>query len=361
MPHNTSKFGAAVAAIAVATMITACASTTTTKPGTGTSNPQITAVQFGSSLPFQQQEAMGMRDATKSLGATVRFAGPSLPDASAQLSAMQQVAATRPDGILAQPLIASQFTQPIKDAQAQGIKVLQYQVPLAKDTPVTTFVGPNDVALGRAGGKAIVAAVTKEYGEDTRGHILTSVCIQGITQLDYRLKGFEEEIHKGLPNVTIEKPITSANDPTTSYSILRPAVTAATDLVSVYSPCETDTQALAKIHAEDHAKWFVVGHDIDAITVQGVKDGNILALYPMSAYAHGYIAAYVLAKSLETGKAMPQGWIPEPTVVVDSATVGNIGSDLIDNSKMAAFWKPAIEKILAKPDYGVQPLADAAK
>jgi len=302
-----------------------------------------------------------LRDAANALGAKISFVGPPLPDATAQVTAMQQVMATQPDGILAQPLFASQFTRPIKDAQAAGIKVLQYQVPLATDSPVTTFVGPNDVALGRAGGAAVVAAVTAASGKDTHGRILTSQCIPGITQLDYRLKGFEEQIHKGLPNVTIEKPITSANDPATSYSILKPAVDGASDLVSVYSPCEPDTQALAKIHGEEHAKWFVVGHDIDAVTVQGVRDGNILALYPMSAYAHGYLAAYILAKSLQKADSMPIGWIPEPSVVVDASTVDAIGEPLTDLSKMGGFWKPYLDKILAKSDFGVLPLDQAAR
>lgn len=346
--------------LAVALLAAAGCGASTAKAG-GTKNVKVTAVQFGSSLPFQQQEAAGMRDAATALGATMSFAGTPLPDGTAQVSAMEQVTATQPDGILAQPLVPAQFTRPIKDAQDHRIQVLQYQVPLAADSPITTFVGPDDIALGREAGKAVVDAVTKAKGKDTRGNILTSECIPGITQLDYRLKGFTEEIRSGLPNVTIAKPIISANDPTTSYSILKPAVDSATDLVSVYSPCETDTEALSKIHAEEHASWFAVGHDIDTVTVEGVRTGDILGLYPMSAYAHGYLAAYVLITALQSGKPMPKGWIPEPSIVLDSSTVGADGAALTDTSKMAVFWKPAIDKILAQPDYGVRPLADAAR
>lgn len=360
MPTPIRALTALAAVAALVVPLAGCAGSNSTSGG-GKKDVKVTAVQFGSSLPFQQDEAAGMRDAAAKLGAKVNFAGTPLPDASGGVAAMQQVTGTHPDGILAQPLVPALFNRPIKDAQAQGIDVVQYQVPLAKDSPVSTFIGPNDVALGRAGGKAIADAVTKKFSADTHGRILTSVCIPGITQLDYRMQGFKEEIQAALPNVTVVDPITSANDPATSYAILKPAVDGASDLVSVYSPCETDTQALAKIHREKKADWFVVGHDIDPVTVQGVRDGDILALYPMSAYAHGYLAAYLLINSLQSGEALPKGWVPEPSIVVDSSTVGQYGGPLTDQSQMAEFWQPYIDPVLAKPGYGVLPLEDAAR
>lgn len=322
---------------------------------------RIVMVQGGSSIPYQQDEAAGAKAGAAAAGVTISFAGPSLPDATQQVNALQQVVSTAPDGILVQELPPEQFTRPVQLAEDAGITVLPYQVPPAADSTSTSFVGNNDRDLGRAAGKAVAQAIIDEKGAQASGEIIVGNCIPGLSVLENRIAGYTEAIQAALPGVTVKEPITTALESAGSYNIWKPAIDAAPDVLAAYSPCEPDTQALTKIRQETGADWLVVGHDIDDITLAGVASGDIVGLYPISSYQHGYLAAYILGTALKTGEPVPAGWIPEDTVVIDASNIDTVGAQLGNPDTVAEFWQPGIDKILSTPDYGARPLAEASE
>lgn len=363
MKHSLlpTTFAATTALLVAATALSGCASATPPDSPSGKSDVKIVMVQAGSTIPYQQEEAAGAKAGAAAAGVSISLVGPPLPDVTQQINILQQVVSTRPDGILIQELPPAPFTRPVKLAEEAGITVLPYQIPPAPDSTSTSFVGNNDVDLGRAAGKAVADAITTAHGADVAGEVLTGNCVPGLSVLENRVVGFTEAIKSALTNVEVKAPITTALESGGAYNIWKPAINASPDILSAYSPCEPDTLALTKIRQETDSTWFLVGHDIDKITLAGVASGQILGLYPISAYQHGYLAAHILGTSLKTGQPVPQGWIPEDTVVIDSTNIDTIGAELANSETVGKFWQPYIDKILSKPDYGVRPLREASE
>ena len=329
--------------------------------GKGGAGKKIVMVQAATSIPYTQQEVEGAKDGAAAAGVSISFTGPSINNPEQQISQLQQAVAGKPDGILIQEIPPSVFVRPVQLAEQAGVPVLPFQVPPAANSSSKSFVGNNDKQLGGQAGDAVADAIISSKGKGATGVVLTGTCLPGLSVLDARVAGFTAAIHNKLPSVKVLAPFKSAQDPTASYGIWKPALAAQSNVVAAYSPCEPDTEALVKIKTESNAAWILAGHDIDTITLTAVQKGQIVGLYPISPYEHGYLAAYILGKSLTDGKAVPAGFIAEDTVPITQATYATAGQSQLTAEGRKAFWKPYIDKILAKPNYGAKPLTEASQ
>lgn len=327
----------------------------------GGASKKIVMVQAATSIPYTQQEVEGAKDGAAAAGVSITFTGPSINNPEQQISQLQQTVAAKPDGILIQEIPPSVFVRPVQLAEQAGIPVLPYQVPPAVDSSSKSFVGNNDKELGRQAGDAVAEAIVKAKGKDATGVVLTGTCLPGLSVLDARVAGFTAAVTSKLPSVKVLPPFKSAQDPTASYNVWKPALAGQSNVVAAYSPCEPDTEALVKIKTESNAPWLLVGHDIDTITLSAVQKGQIVGLYPISPYEHGYLAAYVLGTSLKDGKPVPAGFIAEDTVPITAQNFATVGQSQLTADGRKAFWKPYIDKVLAKPNYGARPLAQASQ
>ena len=328
---------------------------------TGGASKKIVMVQAATSIPYTQQEVEGAKDGAAAAGVSITFTGPSINNPEQQISQLQQTVAAKPDGILIQEIPPSVFVRPVQLAEQAGIPVLPYQVPPAENSSSKSFVGNNDKELGRQAGDAVADAIVAAKGKDATGVVLTGTCLPGLSVLDARVAGFTAAIASKLPAVKVLAPFKSAQDPTASYNVWKPALAAQSNVVAAYSPCEPDTEALVKIKTESNASWVLAGHDIDTITLGAVQKGQIVGLYPISPYEHGYLAAYILGTSLVGGKPIPAGFIAEDTVPITAQNFGSVGQSQLTAEGRKAFWKPYIDKVLAESNYGAKPLAQASQ
>jgi ribose transport system substrate-binding protein len=323
---------------------------------------RIVMVQGVTGLPFAQLAAQGGKDAAAAVG-NVDFsvAGPANIDPPTEAKIFQQIVATKPDGIALHELPPDLFTRLVKDATQSGITVLPYTIAPAADSTSTTFVGDDGVELGRTAADRIAAALIASHGVNVRGQVITGICVPGLSVLTQRLQGVKEELAKKLPNVTVLDPFDSKTDPAQDYVVWQQAAAAHPDALAMVSPCEADNENLTKIKRDSHASWLVVSFDIDEPVLQGIKDGTVLAIVPLSSYVHGYVATRLLAQSLQAGKNLPAGWVRMPIVPIDSSNVDAIITRESSVANERSYWKPYIDKIFATDPVATLPLTQASQ
>jgi ribose transport system substrate-binding protein len=358
--NTRHRIAAAIVAPLTLVALAACADT----GGGGGDEPiKITLVQGTTALPFAQITAAGATAAMEEVGGIdFDIAGPANIDPAAEVKIFQQVVATRPDGILLQELPPELFTRPVEDAEAAGIVVLPYTIAPAADSTSTSFVGDNGFDLGRAGAEAVADALIEQFGsEDITGDIVTGICVPGLSVLTSRIDGFKERITERLPGVNVLDAFDSKGDPAQNFTVWQQAVSANPDAIAMMSPCEADVQNLIKIKEDSGAEWQLAGFDINEISLQGVRDGTIVGLYPQSSYMHGYVGARILAEALKNGTDLPKGWVEIPVVPVTADNVDEIAEREASDDAQAAFWQPYIDEIFSADPLVTRPLEEANK
>lgn len=354
-----------IAAIGVAPLtliaLAACAD-----PGGGGGTDEeisITLVQGVTALPFAQKTAAGATAAIEEIGGIdFEIAGPANIDPAAEVKIFQQVVATRPDGILLQELPPELFTRPVEDAEDAGIVVLPYTIAPAADSTSVSFVGDNGFDLGRLGGDAVADALIEQFGsEDVSGDVVTGICVPGLSVLTSRIDGFRERLTERLPGVNVLEPFDSKPDPAQNFTVWQQAVSANPDAIGMMSPCEADVQNLTKIKRDSGAEWQMAGFDINEVSLQGLRDGLIVGLYPQSSYLHGYVSARILAEALKNGTGLPEGWVEIGVVPVTPDNVDEIAERESDDEVQAEFWQPYIDEIFSQDPLVTRPLEEANK
>ncbi|GAA5154797.1 hypothetical protein GCM10025768_26540 [Microbacterium pseudoresistens] len=344
----------------VALGLTACAGG---EADAGDDNVSITLVQGTTALPFAQTTAAGAKAAIAEVGGVhLEVAGPANIDPATEVKIFQQVVSTRPDGILLQELPPDLFTRPVQDAEDAGITVLPYTIAPASDSSSTIFVGDNGFDIGRMGADAVADALIAQHGsEDITGKIPTGICVPGLSVLTSRIDGFRERMAERLPGVEVLEPFDSKSDPAQNFTVWQQAVSANADAVAMMTPCEADVQNLIKIKQDSDATWQLAGFDINDISLQGLRDGVIVGLFPQSSYLHGYVSARLLAESLKNGTDLPKGWVAIEVIPVTAENVEEIAERESSPEAQAAYWKPYIDEIFAADTVATRPLADANK
>lgn len=355
-----NRIAAAIVAPLTAISLAACSA-----PG-GDDGPadeeiSITLVQGVTALPFAQTTAAGATAAIEEIGGIdFEVTGPANIDPAAEVKIFQQVVSTRPDGILLQELPPELFTRPVEDAEEAGIVVLPYTIAPAADSTSTAFVGDNGFDLGRFGADAVADALIEQFGsDDVSGDIVTGICVPGLSVLTSRIDGFRERITERLPGVNVLEPFDSKPDPAQNFTVWQQAVSANPDAIGMMSPCEADVQNLIKIKQDSGAEWQLVGFDINDVSLQGLRDGMIVGLFPQSSYLHGYVSARILAEALKNDTALPDGWVEIEVVPVTAENVEEIAERESSAEAQAAFWQPYIDEIFSSDPVKTRPLAEA--
>jgi ribose transport system substrate-binding protein len=352
-------------AAAIVAPLTLVALAACSDPGGGGGDEpiKITLVQGVTALPFAQVTAQGATAAMEEVGGIdFDIAGPANIDPATEVKIFQQVVSTRPDGILLQELPPELFTRPVEDAEDAGIVVLPYTIAPAADTTSTSFVGDNGFDLGRFGGDAVADALIEQFGsEDVTGEVVTGICVPGLSVLTSRIDGFTERLTERLPGVTVLDPFDSKPDPAQNFTVWQQAVSANPDAIAMMSPCEADVQNLVKIKEDAGDDWQLAAFDINDISLQGLRDGTIVGLFPQSSYLHGYVSARILAEALKNGTDLPTGWVEIPIVPVTAENIEEIAEREADDDAQAAFWQPYIDEIFGADPLVTRPLEESIK
>ncbi|MEU4245624.1 substrate-binding domain-containing protein [Actinoplanes sp. NPDC026619] len=308
------------------------------------------------SLNFALEMANGGKYAAEEVGGIdLKVVGPATTDGPQEVQMFQNATTTNRDGAVVENLAPDLFTRPYAQAVARGIPVVALDTVPLKGSDVELYVGNDNFELGTQ----LAEEAIKKLPAGARGTVVVGVPNPGVPVLDQRVKGIKDTFAKKLPGIVIKGPFQTFSDPGQSYNAWSSQVRANSGALAFLGVGDADSYSLARLKRETRGTWLSGGFDLDAKTLEAVKDGTNFATISPEHYLKGYVAMRLLAESVTKGADLPQGWFYTPGLVVDS---GNIDA-IITRQQSDATRRQGIAadagKLFANPGAYLKPLADA--
>ncbi|HEX7738466.1 MAG TPA: sugar ABC transporter substrate-binding protein, partial [Marmoricola sp.] len=219
---------------------------------------------------------------------------------------------------------------------------------------VTLYVGNDNYKLGVLEAQQALKLLPK----NPSGDVVIGVPNPGTPVLDSRAKGISDTFKKMAPNVKILGPYQTYSDPAQNYGAWQAQVNAHPTALAFLGVGDADSYDLAKIKQQKHGKYVVAGTDVDAKTLEDVKDGSLPFTIDPEHFLKGYIAMQLLIDH-KRGAKQPEGWLETPGMVVDSSNIDKVLAREKSQTAAYDFYKPQITSILGNVDAHMHPLKDA--
>lgn len=308
-PRSIRRTGAvlvtalAVALASVLASLLGSAHATAATAHTNAAKQRYVMVTFLSGIQFWKPAFRGMQDSAKRLHVTAQYQGTPQYDAQQEVTVLQQVAATKPTGIIVTAQNPDALRQPIHQLIQKGVPVVMFD----SDSPNSGRQAL--VAVNNASGGAEAADImAKSIGGKGEVAIITT---PGQFNLDQREAGFKSEITKKYPGMKVVAVANALTDYTASAAAASQFLQAHPNLKGIFSTGSAgapgSAQALKEVHKQ--GKVTLVGFDIDTATIKGIRSGEIKATIVQGAYCEGYWAmqyAYALRNNLLHPVANPK-------------------------------------------------------
>jgi ABC-type sugar transport system substrate-binding protein len=180
----------------------------------------------------------------------------------------------------------------------------------------------------------------------------------GVPVLDSRAKGIADELKAKAPNVKVLGPFQTYSDPSQNFGAWQSLVNAHPGALAYLGVGDADSYDLAKIKKSSGGKYLVAGFDVDAKTLEYVKEGVLFCTLDPEHFLKGYIAMKLLIDS-NRGKDLPKGWFKTTGLVVDQSNIDDILTRQKSPEDAYNFYKPQIDKMLGDVDANMKPLSEA--
>lgn len=313
---------------------------------------------------FINETTTGAEQAAEDLGPIdleIQMPPPGLNPTIAQKQVADMLA-QRPDALGIAPLPASQWRRTLTTVNEQVEHVL---APLIKpaDTPdqvddalIDTYVGINDVALGREALKATIEAAG--LGPDTTGTALLGQCVPGNSGTLYeRRLGFEQALEQELPNVRAQV-FDSKPTPQENTNAWESILNANRDPVLAIGTCDIDGASLFQLKRRSGADFPVGALEAPPDTIRGLKDGSIDAAVAVNWWLSGYTSVRLLAEAARGGD-IPEGWIDTGFTLLNRDNADEIEERDASPAAAARWYAPKVEELFS--NLQAKPLEDAWK
>ena len=241
-------------------------------------------------LPYWQTVDSGFDRAGAEYGVTTVLNGPDKFDPQAELASFREAVARKPAGILVSVADAALFRQDINSAIAAGIPVITVD----SDAPTSSrlfFIGTNNIAAGRLGGKRLV----EKLGD--KGNVVFFT-YPGQPNLADRLEGYEDEI-SGHPGIKIIDVIDIKGDAGNAFDAAQSYLAkTGPDKIDAFVCLESASakavaEVLQRAHATDRT---LIAMDVDKETLQLIQSGVIEATVSQKPFTMGYVGLKALAE-----------------------------------------------------------------
>jgi ABC-type sugar transport system substrate-binding protein len=299
-----------------------------------------------------QEMAFGAKAAAASEGVKLRSAAPNGVNGPQEVQLFQAAMQTAKDGIATMTTTPDLFVRPFSQAVARGIPQVSVDTPPPDGSDVETFVGNDNVAVGKVLAEAILAKVPA----GARGEIVIGNPIPGLPVLDQRVQGIEQVLRQKRPQVKLVGPLNTGTEPTENFNAWSGIVRAHPDALAYLDPGDQAVVSLARIQERTGRKLLVGGADVDPVALQAVKDGRVYALVDPEHWLKGYIAIALLARQARDGKALPKGWWDPGAALVTTKNIDAILARQRNASTRTAFYRATVAAQLANPSAHLRPL-----
>jgi ribose transport system substrate-binding protein len=347
--------GTATAVLAVSALLAATGCGSSGGSG-GAGSKKIVFAVANVSLNFAVEMANGGRYAADDLGGIdLRVVGPATTDGPAEVQLFQNATTTAKDGAVVENLAPDLFTRPYAQAVAKGIPIVALDTVALPGSNVDLYVGNDNYALG----VQLAEETIKRLPAGADGTVIVGVPNPGVPVLDSRAKGIKDTFAQKLPKVTVKGPFQTFSDPGKSYNAWSSQVRANPHTLAFLGVGDADSYSLARLKKEVHGQFLTAGFDLDAKTLEAVKDGTNFVTISPEHYLKGYLAMRLLGNAVKAGTALPKGWFDEPGLVVDSHNVDTIIARQQSDAARRTYYGPVIAQIMADTGKYLKPMADA--
>ncbi|MFC5823875.1 sugar ABC transporter substrate-binding protein [Nonomuraea insulae] len=358
----TSRSRHTAAALALLTLAVAC-STGDGAPAAAPSGPpasgraakdvHVAFVGAAANLNFSQEMMEGAKYAGQELGADVQVVAPPGPDGQAEVGLFQQVVATAKDGVSVMTLNPELFTRPAADAIAKGVPVVAADVPLAKDSGVTTLVSNDNPAAGAM----LADAVLTRLPAGKKGTIVLGVPTPGLPVLEARLKGMKERLLAKNPGLEVLGPFDSKQAPDDNYKAWSGLVRAHSGALAFLDAGDPAAFNLPKIKQETSASWLCAAFDLNDAGLAAIKSGQSVGVADPQHWLKGYVATRLLIERALGKREIPKGFWDSGAAMVTEDNVDEVIARQKGPEARAAWYKKLIDEQFADVQGRMKPLS----
>ncbi|MEQ6902574.1 sugar ABC transporter substrate-binding protein [Nocardioides sp. YIM 152588] len=306
------------ACLAACLALAACASGSSSDSG---GNKKLGIVVANISLNFAREMADGAQAAADDVGGIdLTVAGPATTDGPQEVQIFQNTLVKAPDGIVLENLAPDLFVRTSAQAIDDGTPVIALDTIGLPGSKITTYVGNDNYDLGATLAKEAI----KRMDSDPSGVVVLGVPNPGVPVLDSRAQGIKDTFADMAPKVTIKGPYETFSDPGKSYNAWSSLVRSNKGALAFLGVGDADSYSLARIKKQEGGDYLTAGFDLDDQTLQAVKDGINFCTVSPEHYLKGYVAMEMLGEYATQDKAIAEGWIRVPGLVVDSSNIDKI-------------------------------------
>ena len=228
--------------------------------------------------------AAGAKQAADKAGVELILLGPPTEDAiEQQLNMVQDVISQKVDVIVFSPSQPAASVNVLKQAAAKKIPVILVDTGMpAGFEDYVTFIGTDNIAAGKAGGKALAAQVKKGY------KVLLIEGAPGNPSCNDRVKGAEEVLKAAGMVIAAKQPAFS--DREKGYTVTQNVLQANPDIAGVFAA--NDEMVLGSLRAMQQAgkKAPMIGVDANEDALKSILAGDLYGSVAQGNYDMGRLA-----------------------------------------------------------------------
>lgn len=296
---STARQAAAVIAGVSLFIAAGCStSSTSSSPGSGKSvapsaAPKVTLVTGARNLDFYTTMTCGAQKAAKEHHVDLTIQGPPNYSLPQQLQVVNAVVQTKPDGLLLVPVDPNGLNAAVKAATSNGTVVVTADGQLSQKLDVANLRS-NNIDGGAAAAKALGAAL------GGKGTLAIEALAPSATYNAERVKGFQDEMKKSYPNITLLSPQYDNGDKTKAAQNVSAQIQAHPNLAGVFGAQQTAGEgAVAAVKATGKsAQIKVAAYDADPSQVGSLRAGNYTVLIAQAPFYEGEQGVKLLAQLL---------------------------------------------------------------
>lgn len=259
--------------------------------------PKVELV-LGVQIGFHEAIACGARAAADEFGADITVQAAKNYGPADQVPLLNSVLARSPDFIILDPTNRTSLVAPLMDVVAQDVKVIAVDTTLDDTSMLTTRIGTDNVEVGRQ----LARALAEQIGPDG-GKVVMVGSSPGISTVDQRIQGFEEEIAT-FENIEFIGTQYAGNEVSQAQNMFSSLLSANPDLVGVASPSENPSMGVAGTIRNAGVSDTVAAAGVDAseAQIELLREGILDALVIQQPYEMGYQAVEAAVKVANGGE-----------------------------------------------------------
>jgi ribose transport system substrate-binding protein len=274
--------------------------------GQGQERVSVTLIQGLAGEEFYETMRCGAQEKSGELNADLEVQGPEKFDPTLQTPIVNSVVASKPDAILIAPTHVDSMIAPLRQAEEAGIKVILVDTVVSDDS-----IGESRISTdNEAAGADAATALAEQTGD--KGKVLVISTDPGVSTVDARIKGFEDEIKANHPNIQYVGVQYSHNDVAEASRIVNAELAKTPDLAGIFATNLNSATGAGSALQQARAlgKVKMIGFDAGPAQVQQLRDGVVQALIaqlPGDIGAQGVEQAVAAVRGEEVTAEIPTG------------------------------------------------------